>query len=300
MDKSKMDKSQINYIKKNITKESVVKELAINENILKGIATVELIDRQGDIVRVDGISLKYHNDKTSIKVLANHVAYNTTGEPTVIGKVLELNKTTINVDGVDCKALEFTMEFADTELAREYKSLIDGGFLDSFSIGFEGVGTPIVDEEGYMTGIDWYETSLLEISIVSFPANIHATVVKSINDNKHNNKQNDEVVNKKQDINTLISDNIVNINTKLNNISQMLKDIANITNNNSIDISTLKNDVNNINVEKKELEKRVDIIDATIENDDIVKAASHDSKQQQGKDDLLDKLSEVLKNYKRK
>src|SRR5690606_36613281 len=119
--------------------------------------------------------------------------------------------------------------FADTELAREYKSLIDGGFLDSFSIGFEGVGTPIINDEGFMTGIDWYETSLLEISIVSFPANIHATVVKSINDNKQNvndNKQNDEVVNKKQNINTLISDNIVSINTKLNNISQILKDIA--------------------------------------------------------------------------
>jgi len=154
-------------------------------NSLWAYATVETPDRDKDIVRVKGISLALHRDKSPIKVFLNH-QYKPLpdGTPPVVGRVEEFRETVHKGMGGEVPALAFRMSWATdgegnvTPLAAKYKSLYDGGYLDSFSIGF----TPKTAKPIKGGGHDYTATELFEISAVTMPANPNATKIKAIKD----------------------------------------------------------------------------------------------------------------------
>ena len=145
---------------------------SITDNTLSAYATVEVVDLEGDIVRVAGCDLSLH-DIEPIKIFPDHTYYNeASGEPTVIGRVKSLEKTAWK-DG-KTPAIKFTLEWANTDLAKSYRDLYKDGFLSGFSAGL----LPL-DGKEIKTGVEWTETRLTEISCASIPANQYANVIKA-------------------------------------------------------------------------------------------------------------------------
>ena len=146
------------------------------------IGTNEDVDRDGDIVRAKGVDIK--NFKNNPILLFGH---KWTSLP--IGKVGKIKKTDDTVIFED-------IEFAQTKEAQDIKSLVEGGFLKSVSIGFIPKKSIWLDEQGVneIKQLDeaWYtknksklnkarrviwESELLELSLVPIPANPSAQVV---------------------------------------------------------------------------------------------------------------------------
>ena len=276
-------------------KQVEVKELQFNDNRIKGLATVEVHDIEGDIVRVDGIDLSRHTDKSPIKILANHIGSDN-GKPTVVGKVLSFNKTVTVQNGQEVKVLAFEMEFAETDLAKEYKSLVQGGFIDSFSIGFVGQSVPIVNEQKELTGFDFVKSQLFEISLVSIPANQYANVYKSFI------KQHDDKIEKLcKSVDMLtkaLTVKMADIDDKLAESARegvkTQESISNIV----VDNKEIKDDVEIVKEHSHKLEQKVDII--SLENGNHNEAVSDDHKKQlPTEDEFLSKLSDVFKQIKK-
>lgn len=72
-------------------------------------------------------------------------------------------------------SLELDIEFAPTPFAQEIKSLYDGGFMNSFSVGFIPKDGSYDDEKGAFT---YTECELLETSCVTIPSNRAATMIR--------------------------------------------------------------------------------------------------------------------------
>lgn len=71
--------------------------------------------------------------------------------------------------------LNLDIEFADTEHAREIKSLYDGGFMNSFSVGF----IPNDGQAGKGGVFEYTDVELLEVSAVPVPANPEANMIRA-------------------------------------------------------------------------------------------------------------------------
>lgn len=155
--------------------------LTKSDNELWAIASLEKIDEDGDVIRVNGIDLSMHRPPTSfIKILASHLRRLPDGSPPVCGRVEEFNRTSIG----GCPALTFRMTWATdgkgnvTELARKYKDLYDGGYLESFSVGASVIESRPLKGGGN----DFVKTILREISCVTIPANCDAVVMRHLRD----------------------------------------------------------------------------------------------------------------------
>ena len=150
---------------------------------LWAIASAEVVDTVGDIVKQDGMKWNnYHNPPTSyMKILAGHAKDLPDGTPPIVGRIEEFRKITKNINGKDVKATAFRMSFAKdgegniTELASKYKKLYEGGYLDSFSVGLL-----VKSWENNAVGIDINESELYEVSAVTVPALASATVLRAI------------------------------------------------------------------------------------------------------------------------
>jgi len=145
-----------------------------------GLASVEHPDQVQDVVRISGISTKtYHSPPTKyLKILAGHAASLPSGSAPVIGRVEKFIQTTTTVDGKEYPALAFYMSFANTPLAKEYKSLMteEPICLDSFSVGMR-----INDFKQIKGGgIDIMKSTLMEISVVAIPCNESSTVIQRL------------------------------------------------------------------------------------------------------------------------
>lgn len=140
-----------------------------------------------DVVRVAGISTARHTSRSPIKLLAQH-ARGYSGEPTIIGRMEEykLGTTTWKGKRVDAMFGRFSWakdgEGTVTELAAKYKGLWDGGYLDSVSIGFRPIKSRALNAEKPWDGYEYLESELVELSIVTIPANPAATVLRAIAD----------------------------------------------------------------------------------------------------------------------
>ena len=158
---------------------------AAGDNELWALATVEVPDRDMDIVRVKGISMEFH-EKSPIKImgLGHKYGTNADGTPQLTGFVKEFVPTTFNVKGVDVPAMAFRMEFdldedgKPTPYAAKMKSMYSKGKLDAFSIGFEPRETKPLARGRY----DFVKSAVFEISPCMIPTNPHATVLKSLQD----------------------------------------------------------------------------------------------------------------------
>lgn len=145
---------------------------SVTDDTLSAYATVEVVDLEGDIIRVDGCDLSLHEIEP-IKIFPDHTYLNeVSGEPTVIGKVLHVEKT-VWKDGAT-PAIRFDMKWADNNLAKSYRDLYRDGFMSGFSMGVIPIDGKKIDN-----GVDWTKTRLTEISCASIPANQYANVIKS-------------------------------------------------------------------------------------------------------------------------
>jgi len=148
------------------------------------VATCEVPDTVGDVVKADGVDYSdYHNPpKSYLKILAGHEHMLADGSPAIIGRAEEFLRADIIIDGKSVPALYVRMTWAKdgdgtvTELAQKYKSLYDGGYLDSFSVGM------MVKEfqKNKTGGVDIIKSSLYEVSAVAIPCLSHANAVKTI------------------------------------------------------------------------------------------------------------------------
>jgi len=146
-----------------------IKKLEEKDREVTAIASKEIKDRDGDIVRVDGIDIK--NFKKNPVILFAHDHY---GLP--IAKAIKIWKE-------DNKFLMVTMKFADAEtnpLAETVYKLIKNNYLKALSIGFridfdKAERLPSSNGERY-PGWDFKSTELFEISVVPVPANPAALI----------------------------------------------------------------------------------------------------------------------------
>ena len=168
---------QITMIEENTMKEVMIKaadfsEMAITEGpqTVRVVATKEIIDRDGDLIKVDGIDFAEYMQNPVF------IWGHDQGEMP-IGKVTELIKTK-GADGV--AQLEAVIEFAETDDGQEAAYLYANGFLNAVSICFRPVNMQEVFINSVLRGYDVTACKLYEISAVNIPANQAALVIKGL------------------------------------------------------------------------------------------------------------------------
>jgi HK97 family phage prohead protease len=144
-------------------KEFKVNIIKQQDNTFTAIASKEVVDRMGDIVKIAGI--KTDNYIKNPVILFNH------NPDKIIGKAVDVLKTN--------DSLIVKIQFANTPLAQEIKELVAEGFLNTLSIGFMSLQYKQNDNGN---GIIYESVELLEISIVSIPANPEAVVLRYLED----------------------------------------------------------------------------------------------------------------------
>lgn len=138
----------------------VTLEKAQGDDLLNFIASDETPDGHGDIVRADGWDLKRYRKNPIVLFGHDHtlpVGYSP--KTAIEGKSL---KSAIKL------AKPGTSEFIDT-----LRSLIEQNIVRAVSVGFKTTKppVPIRDPDDHIMGFEFNGTELLEISIVSVPAN---------------------------------------------------------------------------------------------------------------------------------
>jgi len=153
------------------------KSIDIENRTLTAMASTNTVDREGDLILSSAFDVSAYMKNPVI--LANHTYHTANGNSPVIGKALEVRSTD--------EGLEFTMQFAQTELADEYFELYKDGFMKAFSVGFIPIKYVAPDEEIKAKYKDarrvFTKVELLEISCVAVPANREALVKAANNGN---------------------------------------------------------------------------------------------------------------------
>jgi HK97 family phage prohead protease len=156
---------------KNIIKSSQVEIKASDEEkrIIEAIGSKEVVDRDKEIVRVDGIDLK--NYKKNPVVLFGH---NARDLPVARAEKVWIDK--------DTKSLMFKLQFPEPEVssfADTVYKLMKAGYLNTMSIGFVPDWKAVEYDEKAGTRI-FNKVELLEVSIVPVPANPSAVVTSKM------------------------------------------------------------------------------------------------------------------------
>lgn len=125
------------------------------------VATTRDVDRDGEVVEPRGVTNFDSFLKTNPVILWQHEHNGAPVGKATGGKILD-DRITLDV------------EWAPTEKGREVKQLYDGGFMNSFSIGF--IPQKRENKNGQPTYTEW---DLLEVSAVSIPANPMANIIRS-------------------------------------------------------------------------------------------------------------------------
>lgn len=131
--------------------------LKLEKGEILGIASTETQDRQGEIIKQDGWELKQF--KANPVIMLNHNYYEFP-----IGKAIKIK--------VEDGKLTFKMVFSETlDKAKEAYELVKEGIMNCFSVGF----IPKEFDANNQNIIT--KAELLEISLVSVPANPQAVVL---------------------------------------------------------------------------------------------------------------------------
>ena len=140
-----------------------IKSVDEDKREITAIGSQQKVDRDGDIVNVDGIDFKSYKKNPIVLWSHRH------SDPP-IGKTERVWK--------DGKNLMFKINYADAEtysFADTIYKLTKGGYINAFSIGFSPdweAAEPNEKTHGYT----FNKTELLEISAVNVPANAQALV----------------------------------------------------------------------------------------------------------------------------
>lgn len=154
-----------------------VKKASEGEEIDKWFyASVEVVDHDGDIVRIAGVDTKkYTQSGAPIKFISSHSTRPLSdGRLPVVGKAVKWVKTMHK--STKAPALCVGVQFAPTELGREMKSLYEGEFLTDVSIGAEVIKhSPIKGG-----GNDFEEVAIAELSACITGANQFAGLMRAL------------------------------------------------------------------------------------------------------------------------
>jgi hypothetical protein len=139
-------------------------------------ASVEVSDREKDVVRIKGISLKNHTKSQPIPILASHERQIGVDGFPVVGRAVAFKECTYKSGDVSAPALAFGMKFAPSPFGKVMKSLYEDGSLNNFSIGFSPKKhSPLKDG-----GFDFTESELMEISACVLGMNQNAHVMRAL------------------------------------------------------------------------------------------------------------------------
>jgi len=171
-----------------------------DKRLITAIASYEAVDRDNDVVHLDGLNLKNFK-KNKGPILWSHDA-----KQHPVGKAIQTK-----VDGKNLvMKIQFTSEDENPFGYTTYK-LIKGGYINNLSIRFQ----PDYKEAKYndkRQGYDFYKSELLETSIVNVPANSGARVInrsidKAITDKIIDEKEADEIKNYMKEL--LVEDEVI-------------------------------------------------------------------------------------------
>lgn len=149
-----------------------IKSIDEKKRIIWHKVSKEVVDRMGDIIRIDGINTK--NFKKKPAVLYGH-NYGGMNPVPVIGKNIGFKK-----EGKSLYAGTQFLPTADDEPSQALKDLINDNWilhkmkLLGWSIGFIPKVTEKVEKDEKFIGYDYKESELLEYSSVIIPANQEA------------------------------------------------------------------------------------------------------------------------------
>jgi len=140
------------------------------ENIYRFVLTTSATDSNGNIADPLGWDLKRY--KANPVVLWNHGWLD---QP--IGKTLNIEAT--------AHRLTAEIQLADTHLAQEIATLIEGGYVRGASPGWLPIEWEArKDAQGRFLGIHSHSQELIEASIVGIPANPDALRIARLNDGR--------------------------------------------------------------------------------------------------------------------
>jgi HK97 family phage prohead protease len=153
-------------IKKKIEKiegRMAVKELNDAEGSFIAVATAEVLDRDNEIVKIDGLDYSAYLKNPVVTWMHNW-------DEIPVGRVLWIRKVTEDVP----KLLVKIQLHRKTELSQTLWELIKEGYIKAVSITFK-----VYDFEDSRDGVRIYtKTELMEIAIVSIPANPQALILE--------------------------------------------------------------------------------------------------------------------------
>ena len=139
-----------------------------DERVVEGVATSIATDRMGDVVVPRGIKFK-----TPFPLLYQHNHRAPVGSVTVAkvsDKDITVRAKLVKPEKGMPQALVDRLELAWHE--------VKAGLVRAFSIGFVPTDTKLIrDDNGNTTGYRFEESDLLELSLVTIPANAEATIV---------------------------------------------------------------------------------------------------------------------------
>ena len=139
-------------------------------NTIKAIITTfDNTDKVGDIMQkgcLDNFIRKFDNNETGvIKMLFNH------DRNEILGQWIKFEIQDNKVIGIG--------KFSDVTKAKDIKTLIEDGILDSVSIGFKAIEWDRRDDDQYEYPVNFKEIEILETSIVDAPANPNANILET-------------------------------------------------------------------------------------------------------------------------
>lgn len=134
----------------------VIQKKALGEGEFIAILSTDDLDRHGEHVSIKGLEI---DKNINYKMYYNH---ETTGDKLPIGKWLKIWK-------LNGKLMGHGLVDLNDPFAVMVKSKIDGGFIDSISIGFRAT-----EYDGESS--TWTKSTLVEASVVAEPANVAAKI----------------------------------------------------------------------------------------------------------------------------
>lgn len=136
-------------------------EIKVKQGDIEFIMSAEVIDRDGDLIKIGGIKLE--NFLKNPMMFYNHNSWES------IGYWRNLRIENNSLIGVP--------EFSNTELAKQVKQQVTDGSLRACSIGFQVLSQGMEQMGEKMVNVI-YESELFECSIVTLPANQDAIRIK--------------------------------------------------------------------------------------------------------------------------
>lgn len=140
----------------------------LTANQFAGYVSTLDVDRDGEVILPKAFQASIEQYMRNPVIFAAHLRVGSGGEPTVIGKAVTLT--------VDDYGLRFVGEFADTDLALQWKKLIQGGFVTGISHRFmPSAWEDKRNADGTVTRV-YTEVELLEISVEPLHSNRGALI----------------------------------------------------------------------------------------------------------------------------